>query len=105
MINPKSYSNCSEFYEVVKSVEFVKNIGGEDRYLRIDALFHPQAGTCSTAAYIRESVTLQPTYPQSQGQFDRKAENMEIWAVYSNIGWTSRATPEEAIEQALGFLN
>ena len=104
MINPRAYSNCSEFYEVAKSVEFVKTYGGEDRYFRINALFHPQTGRYSTSAYVREAVALQPTYPQTMGVYDRKPEDMQVWIVFGNLGWTDRNTAEEAIEQALGFL-
>jgi len=104
LIKPSAYANCSEFYEVAKTVEFVKSYGGEDRYFRINALLHPGSERYSTSAYIRESVTLQPTYPQTHGNFDRKPEDMQVWAVFGNIGWTDRNTAEEAIEQALGFL-
>lgn len=104
MIKPSAYGSCGEFYEIAKTVEFVKSYGGEDRYFRINALLNPGTGRYSTSAYIRESVTLQPKFPQTNGKFDRRPEEMQVWAVFSNIGWTDRGTAEEAIEQALGFL-
>lgn len=104
MINPNSYSKCSEFYVVAKTVEFVKRHGDEDRQFRIDALHDPKAGKFSTAVYVKESFTLQPTYPQTNGKFDRKPENVRLWIAYDNVGWTDRDTAEQAIEQALGFL-
>lgn len=104
MINPNTYSKCSEFYEVAKTVEFVKNHAGEDKQFRIDALHDLKAGNFSTAVYVKESFTLQPTYPQTNGAFDRKPEDAYIWIAYNNVGWTNRNTADEAIEQALGFL-
>ena len=104
MISPQAYAECSEFYEVAKTVEFVMNYGGENRRFRINALLNLATGRYSTSAYISESVTLQPTFPQTAGQFERKPEDMQIWIVFSDIGWTDRSTAEAAIEQALGFL-
>lgn len=105
MINPSSYSSCTEFYEVAKSVELVKQYGGEDRNFRIDALFDPKSGRYSTAAYIRENVTLQPSFPVANGKFASPAIDYSIWVVFNNVGWTDRHTAEAAIEQALCFLS
>ncbi|MEO5690102.1 MAG: hypothetical protein ABIR54_22305 [Burkholderiaceae bacterium] len=104
MINPSSYSACSEFYEVAKSVEFVRPYGGEDRRFRIDALLNLADGSFSTSAYLEESVTLQPSFPQSNGAFDRKPEAFRVWVAFSNIGWTNRTSADDAINQALGML-
>lgn len=104
MINPISYSACSEFYEVVKSVEFVKEFGGIDRMFRIDALYQPETGVYSTRVYIEESVTLQPAYPNQNGKRTSVCEDYRIWVVLGNAGSTNRDTAEAAIQQALGFL-
>ena len=104
MINPKCYSSCAEFYEVAQTVQFVKSYAGEDRRFKIEALFDPQNGNYSTKAYLQEDVTLQPSFPVTNGVFDRKPTTFTVWVSFTNIGWTSRATAEEAIEQALGFL-
>ena len=48
MIPASSYKNCSEFYEVVKTVEFVMPYGEEDTQFRIEALHDLQTGRFST---------------------------------------------------------
>lgn len=105
MINPSSYSSCSEFYEVALSVEFVKPYGGEDRMFKIEALFNRTNGSYSTSAYIKEHVTLQPSYPVVNGSFTSKPTDYTIWVAFHNIGWTDRESAEAAIEQAIGFLS
>lgn len=72
---------------------------------KIEALLSPQNGTYSTAAYIQEQVTLQPSYPSTGNTLTGTPISCGIWAVFTNLGWTSRATAEAAIEQALGFLS
>jgi hypothetical protein len=104
MINPMSYSTCSEFYEVSLSVQFVRTYAGVDRSFRLEALRNPQTGKYSTSAYIRENVTLQPTYPATNGKFGSAPTSYSIWAQFTNIGWTNRDSAEAAIEQAMGFL-
>ncbi len=105
MINPGSYSSFNEFYEVVKTVEFVTSHGGEDRRFRINALYDPRSKSYSTSAYIREEVTLQPSFPYVNGAYQSNPQNFAIWVAFTNIGWTNRNTADEAIEQAMGFLN
>lgn len=104
MINPSSFSACSEFYEIAKSVEFVKQYGGEDRVFRIDALYDPKSSRYSTVAYIKESVNLQPSYPVANGKFTSPPVDYLIWVAFTNIGWTDRDSADAATEQALGFL-
>jgi hypothetical protein len=104
VITPNSYSGCSEFYEVAKSVEFFKQYGGQDRRFRIDALFDPKNGRFSTSAYIEEAVNIQPSYPVVNGQFATAPDDFRIWVVFTNVGWTDRDSAEAAIEQAMGFL-
>lgn len=96
-------SPCSEFYTVAKSVEFVKRYGGTDRAFRVDALFDPESARYSTAVYIRETVILQPAYPQTNGKFEREPESMEIWRTF-HTAWTSGLSSEQVIAQAIGFI-
>lgn len=104
MINPSSYSTCSEFYEVAMSVQFVRPYGGKDRRFRINALHDPQTGKYSTSAYIKEDVTLQPSFPVVNGKFESTPKSYSLWVAFTNIGWTHQDSAEAAIEQALGFL-
>ncbi|WLI89600.1 hypothetical protein Q4S45_00250 [Massilia sp. R2A-15] len=104
MINPNSYSGCSEFYEVAKSVVFFQQYGGETRRFRIDALLDPKSGRFSTSAYIEEAVNLQRSYPVANGKFTTAPDDFRIWVVFTNLGWTDRASAEAAIEQAMAFL-
>jgi hypothetical protein len=107
MMDPKLYPFCSEFYIVEKAVEVVVTLKGssEQRRIRIDALHTPGPTTTpySTKAYIEEDVTVQPTYPQTVGNFDQAPRSVSIWIDYE-LPWTSRSTADDAIAQALGFL-
>jgi hypothetical protein len=105
MQTPERFSFCSEFCVVAKVVEVVVNLGGANRTVRIEALdrFYSTQPSYSTRAYIQESVTVQPTYPQSNGRFERKPESMRVWVPY-DLPWTDRDSADGAIEQALGFL-
>jgi hypothetical protein len=51
----------------------------------------------------KRKITVQPTYPQSHGNFDRKPETMQVWVSY-DLPWTDRNTADDALAQALGFL-
>ena len=63
MIQPTAYKNCSEFYEVSKTVEFVMPYGGKDTQFRIEALHDLQSDRFSTRVYYHEHFYLQPSYP------------------------------------------
>ena len=107
MLNPAAYDFASEFYIVEKTIEVVVSIRGESQSIRIEALNNPDSdppSRYSTRAYIREDMTVQPTYPQSGGgQFDRKPTSVSVWVSY-DLPWTSRDTADAALSQALGFL-
>ncbi|MCY1368806.1 hypothetical protein D9M69_558070 [compost metagenome] len=104
MINPVTYQNCSEFYEIVKTVEFVMRHGGEDMQFRIEALHDVQAKRYSTRVSYHQYFRLQPSYPIVGGSFANNPEDISLWVPFPNAAWTDRDTAEGAIEQALGFL-
>lgn len=104
MIPASSYKNCSEFYEVVKTVEFVMPYGEEDTQFRIEALHDLQTGRFSTRVYYYEHFHLQPSYPVMNGKFTQKPSDFRVWVPLPNVAWTDRDTADEAITQALGFL-
>lgn len=79
------------------------DVGGDSKHLRIEVHHHLASAKFSTAAYVREYVTVQPTYPQSNGKYDRKAEDMAIWAVY-DLPWTMGESADEVIARALSFI-
>ena len=56
-----------------------------------------------TAAYIEEEITVQPTYPHTDGDFSRPQESVTVWIDY-NLPWTDRDSADAALAQALGFL-
>jgi hypothetical protein len=104
MLNPQSYAFCREFYIVEKTIEVVVSIGGELNRIRIDALHGPGATIAySTKAYIEEDITVQPTWPQSNGQFAQPPKSVSVWIDY-DLPWTDRSSADDAIAQALGFL-
>ena len=103
MFDEAVHGFCSEFYTVEKTIEVVANLKDGNAQIKIEALRDERTGDYSTKAYLEESVTLQPTYPQSGDSFDRGPENFLIWVAY-NLPWTSRKSADEVLKQALGFL-
>ena len=104
MLDPSEYDLCSEFYIVERAIEVVVSIGGEAQQIRIEALYGPDSATrYSTRAYIKEHVTVQPTYPQDSEGFVKKPESVSMWIAY-DLPWTARSSADEALAQALGFL-
>jgi hypothetical protein len=104
MSESERYPFCSEFYIVEKSIEVVVKINGEDRHLRIDALHAPNSTVLySAAAYIKEDITVQTTYPQENGQFASQPQNVQVWVSYE-LPWTDRKSADDALAQALSFL-
>lgn len=104
MIPASAYKNCSEFYEVVKTVEFVMQYGEEDTLFRIEALHELQTNRFSTRVYYQEHFHLQPSYPVEKGKFMQKLADFRVWVPFPNAAWTDRDTADQAITQALGFL-
>ena len=104
MIVQDSYKACSEIYIVEKTVEAVVEIAGEMQMIRIEALRDLRDDHFCTRAFMRETVTLQPTFPQTDDKFDRKPEEFQIWVDY-DLPWTDREEADQALTQALGFLS
>lgn len=104
MIEPTADKNCSEFYEVAKTVEFVMPYGGEDTQFRVEALHDLHSGRFSTRAYYYEHFHLQPSYPVVNGKFTKNPADFQVWVPLPNAAWTDRDTADQAITQALGFL-
>ncbi len=102
MYNKQQHGFCSEFYILEKTIEVVVRIKGEDERVKIDAL-KDEMGKYSTKSYIEEHVTLQPTYPQTHGTFDKAPRDYRIWLDY-DLPWTHRNTADDALNQALWFL-
>ena len=103
MYNRESHDFCSEFYTVEKSIEVVVTIQGQSQRIRIDALRDETTGRCCTKAYIEEHLSLQPTYPQTNGKFGRSPTGFRLWVDY-DLPWTNRDSADEALGQALSFL-
>lgn len=105
MINEFVLEKCYEAYEIEKTIEVVVKLkgSGETRRVRIEALRDLRDNKYSTTAYIRENITVQPTYPQSNGNFDSKQEEMEIWIDY-DLPWTDGKSADAVLTRALGFL-
>ena len=103
MINSTNIDFSEEFYVVEKTVEVVVKILGETQAIRIEVLQSLPQGNYSTRAYIQEYVTIQPTYPQTEGSFDHKPVDVRNWVGYS-LPWTERKSADDALNQALDFL-
>lgn len=104
MIIQASYEACNEAYIVEKTVEVVAENGGESQTIRIEALRDLRDGHYSTRAYRQEHVTLQPTYPQTGGEYDQLPKEFRVWVDY-DLPWTHRDDADGALSQALGFLS
>lgn len=104
MIQPAAYTKFSEFYEVVKTVEFVMFYGGVETPIRIEALHDLRTGRFSTRVYYLEHFHLQPSYPVNNRKFARNPEDLQVWVPFPSAAWTDRDTADEAITQALGFI-
>lgn len=103
MISKQNYEYCSEFYIVEKKIEVVVTIGGDPQSIRIEALHDPNSHRYSTRAYIQEHITVQPTYPQTNGNYNRKPKEMIIWRDY-DLPWTDSDSADGALTRVLGFL-
>jgi hypothetical protein len=103
MIDHSCYDFCSEFYTVEKSVEVVVEISGEAETIRIDAYKQGKSGGYCTRSFIQCDVTVQPTYPQENGNFVKKPESITVWATY-DLPWADQGSADAAIVQTLGFL-
>jgi hypothetical protein len=104
MYNSELHSYCSEFYTVEKTLEVVVSRNGESITVRLEALRNEETGRYSTRAFMDENVTLQPTYPQSHGKYEREAEDFRIWVPFPDFPWTDRDSADAVLMQALGFL-
>ena len=103
MLDEKNYEFCDEFYLVEKTVEVVLDIAGQSQSIRIEAKVALPSGIYSTSAYRQEHISAQPTYPQSNGKFDRTPTDMSIWVPY-DLPWTSGSSADEVLRRALSFL-
>lgn len=105
MLDLSGYESITEYREVEKTIEIVLEVNGESKVIRIDAVKFEREGVTKydTRGWVLESVTLQPTYPQTGGGFDRKPERMQVWAAYS-IPWVDRDSADAALSQAIGFI-
>jgi len=96
---------CSEFYVVERTIEVVVEVGGEARRIRIEALRHEHEPRVvySTQALVLEHITVQPTYPQSEGSYDRLPERMRVWVDY-DLPYTRADSAEGVLRRGLSFL-
>jgi hypothetical protein len=97
------YDAFTEIYEIVRSIQVV----GKDRETyKIDILWDLREDTVYQARFsVMESYTIQPTYPQSYGEYEKKPRAVNVWIRLFNMASVSADTPEKALEQALFFLS
>lgn len=103
MYDKQRHGFCSEFYTIEKTIEVVVTIGGKSETIKIDALSQGTTGKYITRAYREEHITVQPTYPQSGGSFDRALQDYRVW-VYYDLPRTDCDSADSALNQALVFL-
>lgn len=99
MIEDKHIEFCSESYSIEKTIEVVV----KGRTIRIEVLRQLRGERiCSTRAYIEEDVYIQPCFAE-EGTTEPRPKRTRIWTEY-DLPWTERTTPDEALIQALIFL-
>jgi hypothetical protein len=105
MFDRQLHEHVSEYYEVVKVVELVAEVDGVEKTIRIEAQMHEneRGVRYRTRGWFEESFTIQPTYPQTGGEFDRTPESVSVW-VDARLPWTDCDSADEAISQVIGFL-
>ena len=104
MTVPAAYEACSEAYTVEKTVEVVIEIGEEKQLFRIEALRDLRHPHYCTRAYRQEHITLQPTDPQAGEKPERAQKEFVVWVVDYDLPLTDREGADEALSQALSFL-
>lgn len=103
MINETSINSCNEFYVIEKTIEVIVGSAEKSKTIRIEALLSLPQREYSTHVYIKEHVTVQPTFPRTGEGFDRKPANMQVWINY-DLPWTNGETADEVINKTLAFL-
>lgn len=103
MFNQETHGFCSEFYTVEKSIEVVVTLRDGQARVRLEALKDQRTARYSTASYIEHQLTLQPTYPQTNGCYDRHPEDFRIWVAY-DLPWTDGHSADQVLASALSFL-
>lgn len=95
---------ASEFYVVEKTIEVVVEIDGQSVSIRIEAIRDARSGRYNTRAYSQDTFTLQPTYPQTRGEFDSAPREIELW-VDHDLPWTSGDSADAVLADGLRFLS
>ena len=100
--NASHWQECrlTEAYEVLRTVEVIM---GERNY-RIEVLrgYWNPATPFTARCYVREDVTVQPTYPQTAGGFARTPRSSQLWLGY-DLPWTARDSADGALAQGAGL--
>lgn len=95
---------ASEYYTIERTVELVVRLKatGEDASIRIEVL-RSSSDTYSVSSYIREHVTIQPTYPRDNDKHTSPPKDVMMWIDFE-LPWVSQKSVDTALGQALGFL-
>jgi hypothetical protein len=99
---PSDFPKASEIYVIENSIEVAVTINGQDERIRIDAL--NQGGSYSTRSYIEKHLVVQPAYPQGKCGTLPQTEVVTQWVPY-DLPWTNRNSSDDALRQALSFLD
>ena len=89
---------ADEFYTMEQAVELTVTIEDHKEQFRIEAIEGPE-GLFSTRSYIKRAFRLSPAEPANA-----PLEAVELW-VPSDLPATHRDRADDAIDQALSFLN
>ena len=98
-----TYANLTEIYEVVKTVEIVKD--GKTRY-RLDVTKCYNDGLSpqyDVSCWRREDFNIQPSYSRSGDKFEKTPEDAELF-VRGHMPALNATTAEQALQMAIRFL-
>lgn len=103
MFDTTIHNFCSEFYTIENSIVVVVRFRDGSHHIRLDALKDERSEKYSIRSYKEESVTVQPTYPQSSGKYNQSPQNYRVWVGYE-LPWVDADSADNALRLALVFL-
>lgn len=90
-------------YVLEKTIDVVVHMGEESSTVRLEALLDLNTNKYKTRAYILESILMPQKYPIEGDVSISPVAGHDVWVVM-NLPHVNRDTADEALAQALGFL-
>jgi hypothetical protein len=104
MTDQEVYETFSEAYIIEKTVMVVEYSEDDNLTVKIEALYNVHSNRYEIRSYKKDTFTLQPSYPWTDGKYDRKPGEYEVWVRY-DLPSVDADDADGAIRQALLFLS